>query len=336
MSMSDLMPGIRAETLPLYPKRIKLLCHATHKLTYIHDHFCLHRYLFFHRSFKFGSLTDPVPVCIFTGVLFLSGLFLQQQTVRQFHAALATQKAIHSASPTASPSSLAPIPAATGAAYAQLVVEHHDVCSTIMLFSELDRSRSRFDKILMYPGPWGDVDRQDARSEKTKGLLKVAAERYNVILRPMEPIFGDPDDPISLNTHFFILQPNVTEFARRAEDPAFFNRNNHGHFRIQTAVYREDIKAFDSRDLPRSSAAATISNATYVTINSPPPEHHLTRSELLAHKSAPPQGETRNVWEGLYERYKNERMEVCGLGLETWDGSRSVSNGDREMDELKA
>lgn len=206
------------------PER-KLLCHATRKFTYIHDHFCLHRYLF-SPVIQFENSTDSVPVCIFTGVLFLSGLFLQQQTVRQFHAALAAQKAIHSASPTASPSSLAPIPTATGAAYAQLVVEHHDVCSSIMLFSELDRSRSRFDKILMYPKPWDDVDRQDPRAGTTRELLKMAAERYNVILRPMEPIFGDIDgkagEPVKLMDSMHISLPNANILSPYKNDPKTF------------------------------------------------------------------------------------------------------------------
>src|SRR5437762_14229074 len=55
--------------------------------------------------------------------------------------------------------------------------------------------------------------------------------------------------PISLNTHFLVLQPNATEFATRTEDPTSFIRNNDGHFRTERIMYQEDIKAFDSRDL---------------------------------------------------------------------------------------
>ncbi|KAH0537427.1 hypothetical protein FGG08_005780 [Glutinoglossum americanum] len=317
-------------------------------------------------------------VFLFTSVLFLSGLFLQQQTVRQFHDALETQKTTHDSSPTVS----GPSPTATKAAYAQLVVEYHDICDSLMLFSELHRSGSRFDRILMYPKPWDDMNEEDPRSEAASWLLKVVAEQYNVILRPMEPTFVGIDErpeilypdaylwsltdyarlltvalpglifnpepldralvtiqpkihPISLNSHFILVQPNATEFAIRAKDPTSSNRNSSGHFRTEVTVDQEDVKAFDSRDLPRTSAAVTVSDATYIHINSPSPGRYLPREELLAHKNAPPEGETRNVWEGLYERYKNERLEVCGLGLEEWDRFRFLSDDNGGIDELK-
>ena len=89
--------------------------------------------------------------------------------------------------------SLAPTPTVTNVAYAQLAVDHYYVCSSEMLFPELHRSSSLFDKVLMYSKLWDDVDEDGPQSEMTKRLLKVAAERYNVILRPMEPIFDGID-----------------------------------------------------------------------------------------------------------------------------------------------
>jgi hypothetical protein len=141
--------------------------------------------------------------------------------------------------------------------------------------------------------------------------------------------------PISLGARLTLLKPNATEFAIRVDDPASSNRNSDGHFRSEIVMDRDDIKVYDSHNLPKANAAAAISDATYITINSPSPERYFPRAELLAHENAPPEGETRYVWEGLYERYKNERMETCGLGLEKWDGIHFVSSYDTRINELK-
>ncbi|KAI9772686.1 MAG: hypothetical protein M1840_000281 [Geoglossum simile] len=299
-------------------------------------------------------------VFLFTSVLFLSGLFLQQQTVKQFHAALAATKNVHGARPHPSPNLRGPLsslplplaeaPATTKAAYAQLVSEHHSVCASIMLFSELHRSGSKFERVLMYPKPWDE----DPQSEMTRELLKAATERYGVLLRPVEPIFSGDDDnpdflypssylwsltdyariltinlpgllinptpldnalatiqpnfhPLSLNTHFLLLRPNATEFVLRTDD-----NNNDVRFRMK----QKDIKTFYSHFLPLTNTAAAVSDATYISMTSPSPSLYLLRDELLAHENAPLEGEMRNVWEGLYERYSNEGREVCGSGPE--------------------
>lgn len=60
-----------------------------------------------------------------------------------------------------------------------------------------------------------------------------------------------------------------------------------------------------------------MENTAYVHISDPGmpgPEYDTPRSKLL--RARPKQAEQRKVWEAIYERYREQRMEICGLDLE--------------------
>lgn len=60
-----------------------------------------------------------------------------------------------------------------------------------------------------------------------------------------------------------------------------------------------------------------MENIAYVHISDPGmpgPEYDTPRSRLL--RARPKQAEQRKVWEAVYDRYREQRMEVCGLDLE--------------------
>lgn len=60
-----------------------------------------------------------------------------------------------------------------------------------------------------------------------------------------------------------------------------------------------------------------MENTAYVHISDPDmpgPEYDAPRSKLL--RARPKQAEQRKVWEAVYERYREQRMEICGLDLE--------------------
>ena len=60
-----------------------------------------------------------------------------------------------------------------------------------------------------------------------------------------------------------------------------------------------------------------INKTSYVHISDPGmlgPEFGSPRSRLI--RARPEQTEPREVWEAIYERYRQQRMEVCGLDLE--------------------
>ncbi|GAB7337537.1 hypothetical protein MBLNU457_g2857t1 [Dothideomycetes sp. NU457] len=90
----------------------------------------------------------------------------------------------------------------TRLAHVQLVTNHHDVCSSIMLLSELHRLKSPAKRVLLFPQAWamekggkkGFVD--DPYLDTTRRLLKLGARRYAIELRPISPVVGrDEEDP---------------------------------------------------------------------------------------------------------------------------------------------
>ncbi|KAI5253134.1 hypothetical protein E4T42_03046 [Aureobasidium subglaciale] len=81
-------------------------------------------------------------------------------------------------------------------AHVQLVTNHHDVCSAIMVFGDLARSKSPARRILLFPQAWamekqaGKHDMIDPYMDSTRRLLRRAARRFNVELRPVIPPAG--------------------------------------------------------------------------------------------------------------------------------------------------
>lgn len=156
---------------------------------------------------------------IFTTLLFLSGYVLQQQTVRNLQAVIKPPppppSRTLSLSASASASAVARVfgdpPGSPGrvaykeyltesrpkdgwrkVAYVQLVTEHLQVCSAVMLFAELARQKSKAERVLLYPKGWdkGEDRVQEPMNpyhETSKRLLKAASGRYGVVLKAMEP-----------------------------------------------------------------------------------------------------------------------------------------------------
>lgn len=167
-------------------------------------------------------------VVFFTLLLFLSGFVYQQQTVKGL------QDAIKPRIPQAPPSIRAQEPEDEGIelqqsrfygkqstraritytdfdrdvhsagaaidwtrlAHIQLVKNHHEMCSAIMVLADLHVMRSPARRVLLFPKEWaaekkamkGDVS--DPYLDSTRRLMRMAARRYRVELRPIEPILG--------------------------------------------------------------------------------------------------------------------------------------------------
>jgi hypothetical protein len=81
---------------------------------------------------------------------------------------------------------------------------------------------------------------------------------------------------------------------------------------------------------------------TYVRLSDPElpgPEYDVPYYERVALR--PSNEEARGAWERLYEKFRQRRMEVCGLDLETWTKPELLGESDaaneeyeREEDEL--
>ncbi|MCJ1445147.1 MAG: hypothetical protein MMC23_005652 [Stictis urceolatum] len=326
-------------------------------------------------------------VFIFTSALFLSGYVLQQRTVHNIQAVLHPP-------PTPTPTTLPPAPAPLSqrrqqilsafpsspinwkrTAYAQLVRQHADVCSTIMLFAELTRSQSPAQKALLYPLSWdtelesgGDTS---AALKTSVRLLQKAAKQYKVALYPVKPVRETQDlgaayplasllkltnfdrvlsllptglvlDAGLLDTLFgaemnssamalmgagmgrpqaAMLRPSMATFQkavkRRASGermPGVMGAVELGKSRpwmlSQTSSLRGDVRTgeegFNSTEWYDMAAYVRFSDGEI-----PGPEYDVPGRVMAA--ARPKEGQVRAVWEGVYERFRVERMSVCGL-----------------------
>jgi len=87
-------------------------------------------------------------------------------------------------------------------AHVQLARNHHDVCNAIMVLAELHRLKSPARRVLLFPRKWalekegkkGDIS--DPFLDSSRRLMRMAARRYGVELRPVTPTLegGDEDD----------------------------------------------------------------------------------------------------------------------------------------------
>lgn len=80
--------------------------------------------------------------------------------------------------------------------YVQVVREHVELCSAVMLLSDLHRMKSPARRILMFPKLWlveSEDDKYSAEMTTTRRLLRTAARRYGVKLIPMEPLVEGAD-----------------------------------------------------------------------------------------------------------------------------------------------
>lgn len=88
-------------------------------------------------------------------------------------------------------------------AHVQLARNHHDVCNAVMVLAELHRLKSPARRVLLFPRDWA-IEREGKKKDimsdpfmsSSRRLLKMAARRYGVELRPVSPIVdgGDEDD----------------------------------------------------------------------------------------------------------------------------------------------
>jgi len=78
-------------------------------------------------------------------------------------------------------------------AHVQLARTHHDVCNAIMVFGELHKSKSPARKVLLFPIAWAEQIGAsnaigDPYMDSSRRLMRMAARRYGVELRPVNPI----------------------------------------------------------------------------------------------------------------------------------------------------
>jgi hypothetical protein len=105
-------------------------------------------------------------------------------------------------------------------AHVQLARTHHDVCNSIMVFGELHRMKSPARKVLLFPKSWaaekektGKGAMNDPFMDSSRRLMRMAARRYGVELRPVDPIAESTQDGVP-DTYSLISAYGLTDFDR--------------------------------------------------------------------------------------------------------------------------
>lgn len=188
-------------------------------------------------------------ILIFTILLFLSGYVIQQRTVTGLQAAIRPRlpqpppslrvQEEEDVGPEVQPSRLfrgrgkvaytkLDVAAQASAnvnwkrlAHVQLVRTHHDVCNAIMVLADFHRLKSPARRVLLFPSHWaqekegkkGDIS--DPFLGSSRRLLRMAARRYGVELRPVGPIVqhGEEVDE-SKDTYSLASAFALTDFDR--------------------------------------------------------------------------------------------------------------------------
>jgi hypothetical protein len=80
--------------------------------------------------------------------------------------------------------------------YVQVVKDHSELCSAIMLLADLQEKRSPAKRILMFPKAWlqeTSEEEWDPQMTTTRRLLRTAARRHGARLVPIEPAEAGAD-----------------------------------------------------------------------------------------------------------------------------------------------
>ncbi|KAH8702904.1 hypothetical protein GQ44DRAFT_717174 [Phaeosphaeriaceae sp. PMI808] len=274
--------------------------------------------------------------------------------------------------------------------YVQVVREHVELCSAVMLLSDLHKMKSPAKRILLFPRLWltqAEDAKKDAQMATTWRLLKTAARRYGVTLLPMEPIVDGADAALpssySLASVYSLVDyerilylqgPGVLLDASALDSLLAFSKSEpmaafpatperkdmstcmlvvhpsqekfHQLKKLRTQKPWTDLELFrstfastksllsewslsmgnvyyESQELRKASddfnATAFEEATTFVRLSEPElpgPEYDIPYSERV--KLQPGNEQAEEVWSKLYEKFGQQRMEVCGLDLEVY------------------
>lgn len=275
--------------------------------------------------------------------------------------------------------------------YVQVVREHVELCSAVMLLSDLHKMKSPAKRILMFPRMWLEPSEDDKYSPEmstTRRLLRTAARRYGVTLMPMEPIVEGADVTLpssyslaslyslvdyerilylqgpgvlldasaldsllafsksapmaaypatperkDLSTSLLMIHPSQESFRQLKASRASRATTDVQLFRSTFAAPESLISewslsmgnvVYESqklRDAPAGFNATAFEEATtFVRLSDPElpgPEYDVPYAERV--KLRPQNAQADEAWSRLYERFRQQRMEVCGLDLEVYE-----------------
>ncbi|KAL1655784.1 hypothetical protein SLS61_001808 [Didymella pomorum] len=359
-------------------------------------------------SGQVSVILSAIIIFAFTFALFLSGYVLQQRYVHNLQQAIKPRipKPLPIPKPVAPPTLdekwARPVEDAMAQymsgqeldwsrlGYVQVVRSHVELCSAVMLLSDLHRMKSPARRVLMFPKPWlleAVDEKYSAEMATTRRLLGTAARRYGVTLVPMEPILDGADSTLpssyslaslyslvdyerliylqgpgvlldassldsllafsksepmaaypaspartDMSTSLLMIHPTQASFqqlkALRSTNPtsdldlfrsvfsAPSSLISEWSLSMGNVLYESPSLRSIADDAP-FNATAFEQSTTFVRLSDPEmpgPEYDVpysTRTRLR-----PRNEEAQMAWSRLYERFRQQRMEVCGLDLE--------------------
>jgi hypothetical protein len=292
--------------------------------------------------------------------------------------------------------------------YVQVVREHVELCSAVMLLSDLHRMKSPARRVLMFPKSWlheADDKKYSAEMSTTRRLLGTAARRYGVTLMPMEPILDGADSTLpssyslaslyslvdyerliylqgpgvlldassldsllafsqsepmaaypaspernDMSTSLLMIHPTAASFqqlkALRSTNPTSDLDLFRATFSMPSSLISEwslsmgnvvyespSLRALSESD--SFNATAFEQSTTFVRLSDPEipgPEYDIPYSTRV--KLRPKNEQAQEAWSRLYERFRQQRMEVCGLDLEYYSPLVLTGLGEALSDEL--
>ena len=156
----------------------------------------------------------------------------------------------------------------------------------------------------------GLSDPQDERRQPIILLLEPSKETYQEMASTL-PEGAYPD----------------TEFLQKIPvEPAPEDPEKRVHLLAKTSLLeKEDSATFNATDFMDMTAYVQFSDAGL-----PGPEFDISRRDFV--RAMPGEGEMKKAWEGVYEKFRDARMDVCGLDLEpveiTGNNIAVADNGD--------
>ena len=105
-------------------------------------------------------------------------------------------------------------------AHVQLVRRHHDVCNAIMVLAEFHKLKSPARRVLLFPQDWAlekqgkKGDMSDPFLDSSRRLMRMAARRYHVELRPVGPVVEATAESEDTDVYSLASAYALTEFDR--------------------------------------------------------------------------------------------------------------------------
>ena len=94
-----------------------------------------------------------------------------------------------------------------------------------------------------------------------------------------------------------------------------------------------ETSQLDAESVADFNATKFLDTTAYVHISDPEPEYDIVRQEFM--RAMPSGKQARKAWESVYARFRDARMNICGLDLQPIEKAVDEGGGKEIVEELK-